>query len=224
MFLCAMAATATAQETPLKFAFLTDLHYSAGSGSVKDLSRCVKDVNTLDSLDFVLVGGDITDFGTDEEIAAVKQMLDSLRYKYYVVAGNHDAKWSESGCNTFLKVFGYENYEFECKGWRFIGCNCGPDMRMAPALIPQESMEWLKGLKPGEKTIFVNHYPQDTSVLNYFDVTRELKRIGTRFEVGGHWHTNVALNYDGIPGVWTVPLSRPGNNPATMCSPSRTIA
>ena len=228
MFLCAMAATATAQETPLKFAFLTDLHYSAGSGSVKDLSRCVKDVNTLDSLDFVLVGGDLTDFGTDEEIAAVKQMLDSLKYKYYVVAGNHDAKWSESGCNTFLKVFGYENYEFECKGWRFIGCNCGPDMRMAPALIPQESMEWLKGLKPGEKTIFVNHYPQDTSVLNYFDVTRELKRIGTRFEVGGHWHTNVALNYDGIPGVLdrsTLTAGKqPGYNVFTIQNDSVTVS
>lgn len=195
------AAGLAAQENTVRFAFLSDTHYSEGSGAVRDLSRCVKDVNTLDNLDFVLVGGDLTDFGTDEEIAAVKQILDSLRYKYYVVAGNHDAKWSESGCNTFLKVFGYENFEFECKGWRFIGCNCGPDMRMAPALIPQESMEWLKGLKPGVKTVFVNHYPQDTSVLNYFDVTRELKRIGTRFELGGHWHSNVSLNYDGIPGA-----------------------
>lgn len=195
------AAGLAAQENTVRFAFFSDTHYSEGSGAVRDLSRCVKDVNTLDNLDFVLVGGDLTDFGTDEEITAVKQILDSLRYKYYVVAGNHDAKWSESGCNTFLKVFGYENFEFECKGWRFIGCNCGPDMRMAPALIPQESMEWLKGLKPGVKTVFVNHYPQDTSVLNYFDVTRELKRIGTRFELGGHWHSNVSLNYDGIPGA-----------------------
>lgn len=195
------AAGLAAQENTVRFAFFSDTHYSEGSGAVRDLSRCVKDVNTLDNLDFVLVGGDLTDFGTDEEITAVKQILDSLRYKYYVVAGNHDAKWSESGCNTFLKVFGYENFEFECKGWRFIGCNCGPDMRMAPALIPQESMEWLKGLKPGVKTVFVNHYPQDTSVLNYFDVTRELKRKGTRFELGGHWHSNVSLNYDGIPGA-----------------------
>lgn len=38
-------------------------------------------------------------------------------------------------------------------------------------------------------------------MLNYFDVTRELKRIGTRFELGGHWHSNVSLNYDGIPGA-----------------------
>lgn len=185
----------------LRFAFLTDLHYSEGSQSIEDLRQCIMDVNSLDDLDFVLLGGDLTDFGTDRELAAVKGMLDSLRYKYYVIAGNHDAKWSESGCNTFREVFGYEKFEFDCKGWRFIGCNSGPDMRMAPALIPQESMEWLSGLVPGERTIFINHYPQDTSVLNYFEVTRELKRIGTQFVIGGHWHRNVAMDYTGLPGI-----------------------
>lgn len=184
----------------IRFAFLTDTHYAVGAQSVADLRACVNDVNSIDTLDFVLIGGDLTESGADDELAGVKALLDSLKYKYYVVAGNHDATWSESGCNTFLKVFGYEHFEFVCKGWRFIGCNCGPDMRMSPALIPQDAMVWLKGLKAGQKTIFVNHYPQDTSVLNYFDVTRELKRVGVQFEIGGHWHNNTAMNYDGLPG------------------------
>ena len=70
------AAGLAAQENTVRFAFLSDTHYSEGSGAVRDLSRCVKDVNTLDNLDFVLIGGDLTDFGTDEEITAVKQILD----------------------------------------------------------------------------------------------------------------------------------------------------
>ena len=207
------AFSMSAQEEILRFAFLTDLHYARGSVSVRDLSRCIADVNSLDGLDFVMIGGDLTDFGTDEEIHDVRQMLDSLKYKYYVVPGNHDAKWSESGCNTFCKVFGYETFEFLCKGWRFIGCSCGPDMRMAPALVPQESMNWLRSLEPGEKTIFINHYPQDTSVLNYFDVTKELKRLGTRFLIGGHWHVNTALDYDGLPGVLGRSTLSAGRNP-----------
>lgn len=200
----ALALCATvlgAQDKPIRFALFSDLHYSEGSQSVNDLRACVRDVNSIGGIDFVLVAGDLTDFGSDEELAAVKGILDSLAYDYYVVAGNHDAKWSESGCDTFKNIFGYESFEFKKHGWRFIGCNSGPDMRMAPALIPRESMEWLKSLEPGEPTVFLNHYPQDTSVLNYFDVTRELKRIGTRLEVGGHWHNNTILDYDGIPGV-----------------------
>lgn len=180
---------------------MTDLHYSEGSTSVDDLGRCIADINKRGGLDFVLVGGDLTDFGSDEELRGVKSMLDALEPRYYVVAGNHDAKWSESGCNTFLKVFGYEQFDFECKGWRFTGCSSGPDMRMAPALVSREDMEWLKALTPGRKTIFINHYPQDSTVLNYFDVTRELKRIGTQMVISGHFHSNLTRNYDGLPGV-----------------------
>lgn len=187
--------------TPIRFAFLTDTHLSPGSYAFTDLRRCIADINSQDSLDFAIFGGDVTDFGSDEEITAAKALMDSLRIPYKVVAGNHDAKWSESGCNTFKNVFGYEHFEFEAGGWRFLGCNSGPDMRMAPALLPRESMEWLKGLEPGRKSVFINHYPQDTSVLNYFDVTRALKRAGVRFEIGGHWHQNRSLSYDGIPAV-----------------------
>ena len=190
-----------AQEEPLRFAFLTDTHLAIGSHAFDDLRCCIRDINGQDSLDFVILGGDITDFGTDEEIRAAKALLDSLNKPYYLVAGNHDAKWSESGCNTFKNVFGYEHFEFEAGGWRFLGCNCGPDMRMAPALLPRESLTWLEGLGSGLPGIFINHYPQDTSVLNYFHVTRALKKAGVRFEIGGHWHQNRALNYDGIPAV-----------------------
>lgn len=190
-----------AQDGPLRFAFMTDLHYSKGSSTIKGLQACINDINANERVDFVLLGGDITDFGTDEEIADVKALLDQLKVKYYIVAGNHDSTWSESGCNSFIKIFGYERYMFEAGGWRFIGCNCGPDMRMAPALLPKECLVWLDGMEKGKKTIFVNHYPQDTSVLNYFDVTKQLKKIGVQFELGGHWHSNRALNYDGIPGV-----------------------
>lgn len=191
----------TAAGKTVRFAFITDNHYSVGSKAGADLTACIDDINSLPDIDFVVMGGDITDFGADAELRDVKALFDRLKYPYYVVAGNHDAKWSESGCNTHKATFGYEHFEFDCKGWRFIGCNSGPDMRMAPALIPREAMVWLEGLQPGRKTVFFNHFPQDSSVLNYFDVTRELKRIGTRFEVGGHWHRNVKMDYDGLPAI-----------------------
>lgn len=203
---------AKAQTQPVRFAFMTDLHWSASlTSSQAALHACVNDINSRNDIDFVVVGGDLTDFGSDSEIADVKAVLDRLRPKVYVVAGNHDAKWSESGCNTFEKVFGYSHFEFEEGGWRFLGCNSGPDMRMAPALLPRESMLWLEGLEEDRKSIFFNHYPQDSSVLNYFDVTRQLKEKDVRFEIGGHWHVNTVLDYGGIPAV----LGRSSQSTAT---------
>ena len=188
-------------DKPVRFAFITDVHIAVGAPSVEDLRLCVRDINRQQELDFVIFGGDITDFGSDEEIALAKSLIDSLQVRHYVLAGNHDANWSESGCNTFLSVFGYEQFCFEEGGWRFIGCNSGPDMRMSPALVPHESMVWLENLPKGRKSIFLNHYPMDSSVLNYADVTRTLKKLDVRFEIGGHWHRNTALNYGGIPAI-----------------------
>ncbi len=186
---------------PLTFAFVTDTHIALGSASERALSAVIKDINADDSLRFVIFGGDITDFGTKAEFRRFKASADSLNKEWYILAGNHDACWSASGCNDYPDVFGYETMDFTVGGWRFLGCNSGPDMRMAPALVPRETMNWLKDLKPGSKAVFVNHFPMDSSVLNYFDVTRELKRLDVRLEIGGHLHANKVRNYSGIPGI-----------------------
>lgn len=183
----------------IKFAFITDDHYSEGSRSISDLRACIRDINQQDSIAFVVFGGDITDFGTGEQFRSFKSMADSLDVKYWVIAGNHDANWSESGCNDFLTTFGYEQFEFEYGGWRFLGTNCGPDMRMSPALVPRESILWMRSLKP-KKSIFFNHYPLDSCMLNYFDVLKAVKKADVRYVIGGHMHANRKYDYSGLPG------------------------
>ena len=198
--------TAAAQNAPVKFAYLSDIHITLGGTShIVNLRRCIADINTQPDIQFTILGGDLTDFGTDEEFAFTKGMLDELDHPYWVVAGNHDAKWSESGCNTFAKVFGYEHFEFDAGGIKFLGCCCGPNMRMAPALIPQETLSWLDSVAravPREQpVILVNHYPQDTSVLNYFQLMNTVKQCNIQLLIGGHWHQNRILNYEGVPGI-----------------------
>lgn len=191
----------------LNFAVLSDLHVSgASSNAASDLRACIKDINSMqdgvDPLDFVIVTGDLTDFGSDSQIRVVKSMLDTLAIPYYTVPGNHDAKWSESGCDTFGTVFGGESFEFEAGGFRFVGCASGPDMRMAPALIPKQHMNRLEELaKEPMPTIFVNHYPLDTSVLNYGEVRARIKEMDTRIVFSGHWHVNRVMDYAGMPGL-----------------------
>ncbi len=197
--------SALAQEKPVKFAYLSDIHICEGTPRIENLRRCIADINSQPDIHFTLFGGDITEFGADHEIAMTKAMIDSLDHPYWIVAGNHDAKWSESGCNTFARVYGYEQFEFEAGGIKFLGCNSGPNMRMAPALLPHESLVWLDSIMtatPKEQpVIFVNHYPQDTSILNYFQVMNTLKKGNIQLLIGGHWHQNRVLNYEGVPGI-----------------------
>jgi len=204
--LCLSALMLAAQTERVKFAFIADTHIADGSGTNDDLLQCINDINNFKKeLQFVIFAGDITEFGSDEEIFLAKKIIDNLEIPYYIVAGNHDSKWSESGCNTFAKVFGYENFEFEAGGIKFLGSNSGPNMRMAPALMPHESLVWLDSIAKAtpleQPVIFVNHYPQDTSMLNYFQVLNTLKQTNIQLVMGGHWNRNTILDYDGVPGV-----------------------
>lgn len=190
---------------PFKFAYLADTHVDGGEANVADLEASVADINGQSDIDFVIFAGDITEFGSDEEIVKAKSVVDKLNVPYYIVAGNHDSKWSESGCNTFAEVFGYEEFEFVFNGVKFIGTNSGPNMRMAPALVPRESMVWLdsvsQAVPANMPVIFVNHYPLDNAMLNYQDVLDYLSRMNTQLSMCGHGHNNNALDFSGLRGA-----------------------
>lgn len=194
-----------ASKANFSFAYMSDIHIALGAKAIEDAEACVKDINANPNIAFSVIAGDITEFGSDEEIAMAKSIFDKLEKPYYIVAGNHDAKWSESGCNTFLKEFGYEEFEFDYQGIKFIGTNSGPNMRMAPALLPRESMVWLdsisKTIDPVQPVVFINHYPMDTSMLNYTQVLDMLKTMNTQLIMSGHWHQDRAMVYEGIPAM-----------------------
>ncbi|MCM8569676.1 PQQ-binding-like beta-propeller repeat protein [Gramella jeungdoensis] len=187
-----------------RFAHVSDTHIGAGI-SEEDLNRTVSDINSQDSLDFVIVTGDITEMGTDEELALAKEILEKLNIPYYVVPGNHDTGWSESGGVTFITEFGYDKFSFEHKGYKFIGCASGPYVRMSDGHIPRDAIVWLdqvlKKTPKDQPIIFVNHYPIDNSLDNWFEITERLKEYNTQFAICGHGHRNKAFDFEGIPGI-----------------------
>ena len=186
---------------PLRIAYITDTHYGHSAATNADMERVIEDINSQDSLDFVLMGGDLTHHGTDLEIAKAYEIMSRLRIPYRLVPGNHDTKWSESGCNTFLRTFGYEQFEFEAGGYRFLGSSCGPEMRFEADMVPRNSMNWLRSLQKDKPVIFLDHYPLDKGLSNWFEVRRELLRLDCRFSITGHLHGNAACDYDGLPGI-----------------------
>lgn len=187
-----------------KFAHITDTHIGSGTAE-EDLNRTIEDINTFDDLAFVIVTGDITEMGTDEELALAKEILEKLDIPYYVVPGNHDTGWSESGGVSFIMEFGYDKFTFEHEGYKFIGCASGPYVRMSDGHIPRDAIVWLddvlENTPKDQPIIFVNHYPIDNSLDNWFEITERLKEYNTQFAICGHGHRNKAFDFEGIPGI-----------------------
>ena len=188
----------------LVFAFLADTHIGSGT-SVENLAQCVADINAQPHIEFAVVAGDITEFGSDDELAQAKEILSKLNIPWYIIPGNHDTKWSESGCNTFNRIFGASGFSFTSHGILFAGSNSGPNMRMGNAQVPREDLVWLDSLiqaTPKEMpVIYIVHNPMDHSLANWDQVFDILKRGNIVLTMGGHWHSNTFQINDGVPSI-----------------------
>ncbi|RIV19903.1 metallophosphoesterase [Fibrisoma montanum] len=203
-FVLSMSVSAWAQ--PIRFAFVTDTHVGAPETAAEDLQRTVNDINAQSDIDFVVFTGDVTDFGTEQEFVTARRIIDGLTKKWYIFPGNHDTKWSENGCNSFRKVFGAERFAFDFGKYRFIGCGSGPNMRMSPGLVAREDVLWLRAevekLKGSDRpVIFMNHYPLDPALANWYLLIDELKKTNVQAALCGHGHANKKLDFEGIPGT-----------------------
>ena len=75
--------TGQAQIKSFRFIHISDTHIGSPNGSAEeDLRRTVRDINQLNGVAFVIITGDITELGTDAQLALAKQILDSLKVKY----------------------------------------------------------------------------------------------------------------------------------------------
>lgn len=188
-----------------RFALITDLHITKSEPAVEDLQKAIDQINATNNLDFVLVTGDIIEEGDRKSLEKAKSILDQLDITYYIIHGNHETTWSESGMTAFGDIFGGERFKFEHKGFLFLGFNTGPFIRMADGHVVPQDIHWMKEEleKYGKEkpVILVTHYPlKDGDVDNWYDVTDAVRPYNIRMFVGGHYHSNQAFRYDGIPG------------------------
>lgn len=77
-----------------------------------------KKVNSMRGIDFVILAGDISEFGVLKEMEWISRALKSLKPPYVAVIGNHDM--TSRGRDVFLNMFGQLNYSFTYGGLKFI--------------------------------------------------------------------------------------------------------
>ncbi len=203
--LCLLPLLVLAESGPLRFAWLTDTHVGSGTGE-QDLRAAVRDINSLTGLSFVVLSGDVTEYGSREQFRLAKEILDELKLPCHILPGNHDTKWSESGATDFARFWQADRFVFEQGGFRFVGLHQGPLMKMGDGHWAPQDVRWLKEtLKqlpdPKQPLIFITHYPIDEGIANWYVVLDLLKGCNTQVVLCGHGHANQPYLFEGVPGI-----------------------
>src|ERR1051325_5901197 len=133
---------AIAEAQPCRFVLLSDTHVGSTTGE-EDLRDAVRDINAMTNVSFVILSGDVAEYGSRENLQLAKQILSEIKIPCHVIPGNHDTKWSESGATDFPRIFGDERFNFEFGGFRFIGMHEGPLMKMGDGHWSPQDVRWL---------------------------------------------------------------------------------
>lgn len=171
---------------------IADLHVLPGNDCEKNLKITVEEINKSDA-DLVVINGDLTNEGSDEELSNVKSILDQIKLPQFVLPGNHETTWSQSATKTIFDLWGNDRFVTEFDNYVIVGIACGPYMKMGDGHIKQEDLHWLdetlaKHCTNGKQVISFNHYPLKKDLDNYDDYIRILRKYPVIAHVNGHYH------------------------------------
>ena len=200
----------------VRLAILSDVHVTPGNANEGKLREAIAEINGT-GVDAVLLTGDLTNEGSDEQLYNIKGILDGITHPLYVIPGNHENNWSQSACKTFNDIWGTDRFVFTVDNLVVVGMNCGPFMKMGDGHIKQEDLLWLDStltamVKPGMKVLSVNHYPILDDLDNYRAYVDILKKYPVITHQCGHYHHWRLYETDGINGLMVRALDMGGNN------------
>lgn len=215
-FVAAVLLSLAMQGGVVRLAILSDVHVTPGNANEGKLREAVAEINAAD-VDAVMLTGDLTNEGSDEQLRNIKGILDDITHPFYIIPGNHENNWSQSACKTFNDLWGSDRFVFTVDNLVVVGMNCGPFMKMGDGHIKQEDLLWLDStltamVKPGMMVLSVNHYPILDDLDNYRAYVNILKKYPVITHQCGHYHSWRLYETDGINGLIVRALDMGGGN------------
>lgn len=182
---------------PLRFAVVSDLHIGLPDAEER-LKAIVDDINRTEGLGFVVVLGDITDQGRDEQFQRAAKLLSRIQRKLYVLTGNRDTKFSDSWPQFYKKHFGGSRFRFEKGGYVFAGVPSGPYSETGPAFIRDEDLKMLARIPASKPVILLIHH--ELRLITNLDALKALPVWpSVAVELCGHLHVNRPLIQEDKP-------------------------
>ena len=154
----------------------------------------VNALNKRDDVDFVIHGGDMSDFGVTDEFLWQRDIMNRLRVPYVALIGNHDCLGT--GEETYKAVFGPTNFSFIAGRVKFVCLNTNaleydysepvPDFSFMEQQIKERRDEF-------DKSVICMHARPETDVFNN-NVSKVFGRYvrefpGIQFCTAAHTHT-----------------------------------
>ena len=175
-----------------KISLIADIHIVPGNNKEMMIKQVIEDINNNDT-ELVILAGDLTDEGSDEQLKNVKSILDKIRKPLFVVPGNHENNWSQSACKTFFDIWGNDRFVTETENLVIVGINCGPYMKMGDGHVKHEDLLWLdktlsERVKDGKKVLSICHYALNADLDSYKEYVSILSKYPVVAHLNGHYH------------------------------------
>jgi Icc protein len=155
----------------------------------------VEAVNKMKGIDFVILDGDISDFGLLQEMEWVNQIYSKLKVPYIGVIGNHDLQ--AKGSDVFQHMYGKLNYSFVYDSIKFVCHDTNSREYNFDGATPD--LPWLRNeFKPDSKIkafISVAHVPP---FINDFDPGMESEYLSILTSVNLLGSLYAHINHAGI--------------------------
>lgn len=168
-------------ELPVKIALTGD-----PQGTPGDLKRVVEAIDGRDDIRFILVLGDLTDYGLMHEYIWAAEALENSRLPHLSVIGNHDA--IAHGRRIYKEMYGPFDYVFEDAGVKFVMFNANQfEFGTTDFSFLKDNID--------ERSIAASHVPpvKDMHTLEQIDVWT---KINKEAEIMASIHGHRGGNYD----------------------------
>jgi 3',5'-cyclic AMP phosphodiesterase CpdA len=177
-----------------RFVVINDTHYLSEECGLwlRGIAQRVK----AEKPDLCLIAGDLTEFGTEEHLQAVRTILGDLGVPTHVVIGNHDYA-AQTNRKPYEKIFPNQiNYTFAHQGWQFVALDTTDGTRYEQTNIQEPTLRWLDQQLPKldqkEPTIILTHFPLGADVqyrpLNADALLDKFRDFNLRAVFSGHFH------------------------------------
>lgn len=158
-----------------------------------ETEKFVSAINRRTDIDFVIHGGDISDFGLTKEFIWMRDIMNRLTVPYVVLLGNHDCLGN--GNEVFETMFGPYNFSFHAGDTKFVCLNTNaiefdytipvPDFEFIESQLKEERQDH-------SRTIVAMHAPPFNEQFNN-NVATVFQRYITEFRnlqfcVNAHEH------------------------------------